>query len=241
MPRFRVELTKEREKIAEAQRFRGLYFRGGALDFDEFDEIAIHGLLRKSEDDALVAVFRMLPVLDTSSFFQSYSARFYDLTQLSRFAPTSLELGRFCIDPKYRLDPDVMRLAWAYITKTVLEREISLLFGCSSFAGTAPKPYEDAFRLLAARHLLPESHQIAPKAPRRYEFASNLSVDDINIAKAHREMPPLLRSYLLLGGYVSDHAVIDDDLSTLHVFTCVDVAQIPPARRRFFVDMADKA
>jgi hypothetical protein len=39
-----------------------------------------------------------------------------------------------------------------------------------------------------------------------------------------------LRSYLGLGGWVGDHAVIDRDLDTLHVFTCVEVDRIPPAR-----------
>ena len=45
-------------------------------------------------------------------------------------------------------------------------------------------------------------------------------------------LPPLLRTYLAMGGWVSDHAVIDRDLDTLHVFTAVEVARIPPARAR---------
>jgi len=49
---------------------------------------------------------------------------------------------------------------------------------------------------------------------------------------AMRRMPPLLRSYLLLGGWVSDHAVIDRDLNTLHVFTGVEISRVPAARRR---------
>jgi len=45
-------------------------------------------------------------------------------------------------------------------------------------------------------------------------------------------MPPLLRTYLMMGGWVSDHAVIDADLGTLHVFTGLEIAAIPPARKR---------
>ncbi|MEZ5687014.1 MAG: ornithine-acyl-ACP acyltransferase, partial [Paracoccaceae bacterium] len=41
---------------------------------------------------------------------------------------------------------------------------------------------------------------------------------------------PLLRSYLTMGGMVSDHAVIDRDLGTVHVFTMLDTTRIPPAR-----------
>jgi putative hemolysin len=46
------------------------------------------------------------------------------------------------------------------------------------------------------------------------------------------QMPPLLRTYLTMGGWVSDHAVIDRQLNTLHVFTGVEIAAIPPVRKR---------
>ena len=45
-------------------------------------------------------------------------------------------------------------------------------------------------------------------------------------------MPPLLRSYLVMGGWVSDHAVVDNDLNTLHVFTGLEISAIPPGRAR---------
>ena len=47
-----------------------------------------------------------------------------------------------------------------------------------------------------------------------------------------KRMPPLLRSYLAMGGWVSDHAVVDRDMNTLHVFTGLEVRAIPPARAR---------
>ena len=40
---------------------------------------------------------------------------------------------------------------------------------------------------------------------------------------AYNFLPPLLKFYLRLGGKVSDHAVIDRDLDTLHVFTYLDL------------------
>ncbi|MEM9211400.1 MAG: ornithine-acyl-ACP acyltransferase, partial [Pseudomonadota bacterium] len=49
---------------------------------------------------------------------------------------------------------------------------------------------------------------------------------------ALRQIPPLLKTYLRMGGWVSDHAVIDRDLRTIHVFTGVEIAKIPPARRK---------
>ncbi len=35
-----------------------------------------------------------------------------------------------------------------------------------------------------------------------------------------------------MGGWVSDHAVVDQQMNTLHVFTGVEIGAIPPARKR---------
>jgi putative hemolysin len=50
------------------------------------------------------------------------------------------------------------------------------------------------------------------------------------------KMPPLLRAYLLMGGWVSDHAVIDYKLNTLHVFTGLEVRKIPHEKKRFLMN-----
>ena len=45
-------------------------------------------------------------------------------------------------------------------------------------------------------------------------------------------IPPLLRTYLAMGGWVSDHAVVDRAMNTLHVFTGLEIAAIPEARKK---------
>jgi len=50
--------------------------------------------------------------------------------------------------------------------------------------------------------------------------------------QAWASLPPLLRSYLAMGGWVSDHAVVDENMNSLHVFTGLDISAIPPARAR---------
>ena len=53
-----------------------------------------------------------------------------------------------------------------------------------------------------------------------------------DVKLAMLRMPPLLRTYLIMGGWVSDHAVVDDQMNTLHVFTGLEISAIPPARKR---------
>jgi hypothetical protein len=85
--------------------------------------------------------------------------------------------------------------------------------------------------MLKSRHLAPKHWLPRVKAPDVFRFAARLRrKPDARIAM--RRMPPLLKSYLLMGGWVSDHAVVDDHMNTLHVFTGVEVGAIPPARKR---------
>jgi L-ornithine Nalpha-acyltransferase len=69
-------------------------------------------------------------------------------------------------------------------------------------------------------------------------YAHDLAGDTPDLAAAMAQMPPLLRTYLAMGGWVSDHAVLDRDLDTLHVFTAVEIAAIPPARARALREIA---
>jgi putative hemolysin len=56
-----------------------------------------------------------------------------------------------------------------------------------------------------------------------------------------RQMPPLLKTYLMMGGWVSDHAVIDRQMNTLHVFTGVEIVAIPETRKRLLRAVAGAA
>jgi len=65
-----------------------------------------------------------------------------------------------------------------------------------------------------------------------FDFRSEVT-RDFDIKKTNADMPPVLITYLLMGGWVNNHAVIDRDLNTIHVFTAVDIKAIPQARKRF--------
>ncbi|MCW1917791.1 GNAT family N-acetyltransferase [Rhodobacter sp. KR11] len=148
----------------------------------------------------------------------AYAAEFYDLAPLT-LTGRSLELGRFCLHPDHP-DPGILRLAWGFLARIIAAEDIALLFGCTSFPGAQA----DHGPALAA--LRP--HVASPGPGRR---AAALPLPDRTPDPT--SLPPLLRFYLSLGAKVSDHAVIDRDLDTLHVLTLLRIADIPPARARF--------
>lgn len=218
--------------VAAAQALRHLCFRGGpGLDGDRFDSLCTHVLIEDARDGALVCCYRLLPLTSGCEIGRSYSAQYYDLAALESFDKPMVEVGRFCIHPE-RQDPDILRLAWGALSLHVDAAGVGMLFGCSSFHGTEAAPYLDAFAILRAAHLAPRRWWPRAKAPRVFRFARRLAQWSPDLRQAMLTMPPLLRTYLAMGGWVSDHAVVDREMNTLHVFTGLEIAAIPPARAR---------
>lgn len=230
---FRARLAGSEGDIARALRLRGRLFRGSesAADADTFDPHCRHVLVEDRATGALVATYRLFEIADGSTIGESYSAQFYALDALAGFARPMVEVGRFCIAPEVARGADVLRLAWGALTRIVDDKGVGMLFGCSSFAGTEPDAYIDAFTFLRERHVAPQRWRPMVKAPEVFRFAHRprRKPDPHRGLKA---MPPLLRTYLAMGGWVSDHAVIDRELGTLHVFTGLEVGAVPQARQR---------
>lgn len=231
--RYIARLAGSEADVRAAQALRHRCFRearglgGDTLDQDAFDDRCLHVLIEDQDSGALQGSYRLLLLPSARELGHSYAGQFYDLTALAGFPGPVLELGRFCIDGACT-DPDVLRIAWGAMTRVVDGQGVTLLFGCTSFDGTDPAPHAEALGLLASRHLAP-----APWRPGR-RAAETVPLPDhpFDARRAMAAMPPLLRTYLGMGGWVSDHAVIDRDLQTLHVFTGVEIAAIPAARAR---------
>ncbi len=236
--RYAARTANSGVDLLAAQRLRHLVFveHGGAVagasgrDRDAFDDISRHVLVEESQSGRLVCCFRLLPLAAGREIYRSYAAQYYDLGALGRFPGRLAEVGRFCIRPGC-CDPDILRVAWGAMTRFVDTTGTGMLFGCSSFRGTDPGAYLDAFGVLRARHLGPARWLPRIKAAQVVRFARDLP-DAPDSRRAIQTMPPLLRTYLAMGGWVSDHAVVDAGMNTLHVFTGLEIGAIPAGRAR---------
>ncbi len=235
---YRVRFASSECDVAAAQALRYQAFiaetgaapREDGRDADAFDAICEHVLVEDEASGDLVATFRLLRLTSGEDIAKSYSAQYYGLEALRAYDKPMVEMGRFCVAPGV-MDPDVLRVAWGAVTRFVDREGVELLFGCSSFHGTDTQAYADAFAMLSERHLAPRRWLPRIKAPNVFRFAQRLRRTP-DRKRALKTMPPLLRSYLTMGGWVSDHAVVDTDLNTLHVFTGLEIRAIPPARAR---------
>ncbi|MGJ8617451.1 MAG: GNAT family N-acetyltransferase [Sulfitobacter sp.] len=218
------------EDIEDARALRARCFGGDQMDdANGYDGRSIHILIKDVRSNMVVCCYRLFCLLG-ADLDRSYAAQFYDLLALRNYPGLMIELSRFCVHPEWH-DPDIVRVAWAAMTDLVDAHDVKMLFGCASFVGVEATAHLDAFALLKARHLAPECWSPGVKAPDVYKFADRVQRKP-DTRKAMGVMPPLLRSYLLMGGWVSDHAVIDAQMNTLHVFTGLEVEMIPAGRKR---------
>jgi len=211
---------------------------GGAqagAEADRFDDLCRHILIDDAQGN-LAGCFRFMHLTSGAQVALSYSASAYDLSVLSTYPHPMLELGRFCVAPDLAHDGDVLRLAWGALARLVDDGGVGMLFGCASFQGTDAAVYADALALLAQHHVGPENMRPAVKAPDTIAFDASRQPDP---HRATAQLPPLLRTYLGMGGWVGDHAVVDAAMNTLHVFTALEIAAIPQSRARALRAIAD--
>ena len=82
------------------------------------------------------------------------------------------------------------------------------MFGCASFPGTDPQEHAEPLSYLYHYHLAPPA--LRPRA--RDEHYVNLDLipkEELDRRTARKAVPPLIKGYLGLSGFIGDGGVID--------------------------------
>ncbi|OYV84418.1 MAG: hemolysin-like protein, partial [Acidiphilium sp. 21-68-69] len=109
---------------------------------------------------------------------------------------------------------------WRGIAAYVFQHGIELMFGCASLHGTDLDELAPCLTYLHAHHLAPQN--IRPRAlDARYVEMRRLGDDEYDARQALAELPPLIKGYLRLGGFVGDGAVIDWQFNTTDIAVVV--------------------
>jgi putative hemolysin len=249
--RLQVRLAEGRADIeaAQALRYRVFYETMGAQplsgmarhrrDFDPFDEICDHLLVIDHESGGaggeVVGTYRLIRRSAAQRCGRFYSAAEYDIATLVAYPGEILELGRSCVDPGYR-GRGAMQLLWGGIAAYVFHYDIALMFGCASLPGTDPEALAEPLSYLHHHHLAPPELR-ARALPERYvEMRRQDAVGDPSRVKA--ALPPLIKGYLRLGGFVGDGAVIDEQFNTTDVFIIVKTDLVAEKYSRHYVRTA---
>jgi putative hemolysin len=218
---------------AQALRFRVFYEEMGAVadaataaskrDADEFDAVADHLLVIDHDlgdgPEAVVGTYRLIRRPGAAKLGRFYSESEYDVSLLAGFPGEVLELGRSCVAGPYRTR-GTLQLLWRGIAAFVFRHRIELMFGCASLPGTDLDALAPQLSYLHANHLAPPALR-ARALPQRFVAMDRLPIEQIDVKAALVALPPLVKGYLRLGGFVGDGAVIDRQFNTTDV--CVVV------------------
>lgn len=217
----------------QALRYRVFYQEMGARpdavtataqrDRDPYDAVADHLLVVDHSlgegPESVVGTYRLIRREAAQRIGQFYSAGEYDIGRIEAIPGGILELGRSCVDTGYR-DRAVMQVLWRGIAAYVFHHKIELMFGCASLPGVDPDALALELSYLYYNHLAPAA--VRPRAlPNRYIEMRRMDRDEIDVRAALNKLPPLIKGYLRLGGFVGDGAVIDPQFNTTDVAVVV--------------------
>ncbi|MGC2412890.1 MAG: GNAT family N-acyltransferase [Stellaceae bacterium] len=214
---------------AQALRYRIFYEIMGAQplagmeqrrrDCDGYDQICDHLLVfdhsRGGGAEAVVGTYRLIRRDAAAQLGAFYSAAEYDIGPLLAYPGEVLELGRSCVDAGYRAR-SVMQLLWGGIAAYVSHYDISVMFGCASLPGTDPDALAAPLSYLYYHHLAPPALR-ARALPERFVDMRRLDPGALDPGRTLAALPPLIKGYLRLGGFVGDGAVIDQQFNTTDV------------------------
>ena len=244
---FSIKLAETSVELRAAQRLRYRIFvteLGGETDHDSarlgverdaYDAHFDHLILCDNTlpaDDHVIGVYRLLRSDMVANGAGFYSAGEFCLDKITDSGRKSLELGRSCVDARYR-NGVAMHLLWQGLAEYVTAHKIEILFGVASFHGTDPAAISHALSFLHHSYLAPDDLLVSA-------YGSNavpmdiLSNNETDKRAALLQIPPLIKSYLRLGGMVGDGAYVDHAFNTIDVCLVMDSLRMSQKYKDFY-------
>jgi putative hemolysin len=225
-----VRLAQSEEDIIAAQRLRyEVFFEECGAQPDEtvallkqdispIDDYCDVLLVIDHAHNKIVGTYRFMLREAAHEYGEYYTASEFDISKIIAYPGQIMELGRSCVHKDYRTKP-TMQLLWRGIGAYIELNQVALCFGCASFIGVDMSQYRQALAYLYHYHLAP-SELRARTLPIYYQDMNLIPKDEINQKEALKQLPPLIKGYLRLGGFIGDGAFVD------HQFNSIDVCII---------------
>lgn len=200
-------------------------------DVDVFDAHCEHLLVRTlataDRPAEVVGTYRVLTPDAARIVGGLYSDGEFDLVRLRHLRPRLAELGRSCIDSRWRTGGVILTL-WSSLAVFMRQNGLDGAIGCASV------PMRDGghlaanlWRELSRSHLAPAELQVRPRLP--------LPVASLATRDAVVEPPPLIKGYLKCGAKVLGPPAWDPDFGTADLPLMLMLSDLPASYRRRFL------
>ncbi len=231
-----LSIARAPAELEELQRLRfrvftedmGAYFpeAEGDRDVDHFDPWCMHFMVRDAQSGKVVGTYRMLTPEAARRAGSYYSASEFDLEPLRMLMPQLVEIGRSCVDARFR-DGTAIMLLWSGLAQVMRQGGYRYMLGCASVSlrdngVTASEVWRKAQDLMA-RH--PDAPRIQPLHP--------YPLDRLDSTLPAR-VPPLIKGYLKVGATICGAPAWDPDFHTADFPILLDLEWLEERYRRHF-------
>ena len=196
------------------------------LDMDRFDTRCDHLIIIDCKTDNIVGTYRLISSTFSPDF---YSEGEFDLNDIKRLDGVKLELGRACIDKKYRNGQTIV-LLWLGLNEYINKTQAKYLFGCSSVQTVDFRKIAVIQRYIQQHHYTQPHIRVKPNDKYRVkDFASIVSnLDQLSVfeKKAAKFIPSLLSTYLAIGAQICGEPAYDREFKCMDYLTIIDVEAI---------------
>jgi putative hemolysin len=245
----RLAETEADIDAVQALRYRVFYDEMGARptaemaqrhrDFDEFDVHCDHLIAIDHALGEVIGTYRYIRRPAAQLLGRFYSEAEYDIANIVAYQGEILELGRSCVEARAR-NHATLQMMWRGNAAYVFHHKIDLMFGCASLPGTDPDTLAAQLSFLYQKRLAEPA--LRPRAlPERFVEMNRLPPGGYDETSAEAELPPLMKGYLRLGGFVGDGAVIDHQFNTTDVSVVVKCAAVSEKYYRSYTRRAKNA
>ena len=234
-PQLSLELAAGSRDLAAAQRLRYRVFveemgaratvHSPGREHDYFDPWYEHLIVRDRASGDVVGTYRVLTAENARRLGAFCAEREFDLTRLGPLRRRLVEVGRACVDPAYRTGAAGMLLL-SGVARIARERGASHLIGCASISMTDRGANAAAvYTQLAHRYLSPTEYRVVPRSPLA-ALANPIAPTWV--------IPPLIRTYLLLGAWIGGEPAWDPDFNIADLLVLLPIARVETRCARQF-------
>jgi putative hemolysin len=187
------------------------------LDYDEFDSLCDHIIVKDEEKNEVVGTYRLLLGSTAEKAHGYYSEMEFEMSAFKKLQGEKLELGRACVHKDYR-GSAVLTLMWSGIAGYIDEYGIDHIFGCGSVHTINPAVIGSIYGYFKKNYLTAEDCRATPlkRVPGFDAF------DTPNKRLIAQHLPPLLGAYLRLGARVAGEPAFDEQFGVSDFLILLD-------------------
>lgn len=234
--RFEVEVATDYATVTAAQalRYRVFSEEMGAvlhssiagLDVEELDAYCDHLVVRDTATRAIVATTRLLNDEGAERAGRYYSESEFHLDGVLSMSGRFLEVGRTCIDSRYRGGAP-LALLWNGLAEYAVKGRFDYIMGCASISpGPSGFAVDAVYRQIEPEQFGSSALGVTPRCP---VPAYKRCVRD------ESSIPPLLKAYLRLGASVCGEPFWDEDFNVMDVFILLPLKNLHSRYEQHFI------